>query len=72
MGLARFMASPAGRLLRVALGIALIVIGLAVVGGGAGWVIAAIGVVPIVMGAANVCAIGPVVGAPLRGSDTRR
>lgn len=71
MGLAKFMASPAGRLLRVVLGLVLIAVGFAV-GGTAGWVIGIIGVVPIVLGAVNVCAIGPVVGAPFRGGALRR
>lgn len=71
MALARFMASTAGRLLRIALGIALIIIGL-LVGGPAGWVIAVIGLVPIAAGAANVCLIGPVIGAPFKGSELRR
>ncbi|WP_369294024.1 YgaP-like transmembrane domain [Tepidiforma sp.] len=71
MALAKFMGSTAGRLLRVVLGIVLIVVGL-VVGGPAGWVIAIIGLVPIAAGAANVCLIAPVIGAPFRGSDARR
>jgi hypothetical protein len=71
MGLAKFMASTAGRLLRVVLGIVLIIVGV-VVGGPAGWVIAIIGLVPIAAGAANVCLIGPVLGAPFKGSALRR
>jgi hypothetical protein len=71
MALANFMASTAGRLLRVVLGIVLIVVGL-LIGGPVGWVIAIIGVVPIVAGAANVCLIGPVIGAPFKGSAAKR
>lgn len=71
MALAKFTGSTAGRVLRVVLGIVLIVVGL-VVGGPAGWVIAVIGLVPIAAGAANVCLIAPVIGAPFRGSDARR
>ncbi|MCL6645095.1 MAG: DUF2892 domain-containing protein [Dehalococcoidia bacterium] len=71
MGLATFMASTAGRLLRVVLGIVLIAIGVTI-GGPAGWVIAVIGLVPIAAGVANVCLIGPLIGAPFRGSELRR
>lgn len=71
MGIARFMASTVGRLLRVVLGFVLVVVGL-VVGGPVGWVVAAVGLVPIAAGVANVCLIGPVIGAPFRGSDARR
>ncbi len=71
MALARFMASTAGRLLRIALGIVLIAAGL-LIGGPAGWVVAVIGLVPIAAGAGNFCLIGPVLGAPFKGSDVRR
>ena len=71
MGLAKFMSSPAGRIARVVVGLVLIALGLSI-GGPVGWVVAVIGVVPIVAGAANLCLIGPVVGAPLKGADIRR
>jgi hypothetical protein len=44
-----------GRWLRVALGIALIVCGLAVLGGTAGLLIAALGLVPVALGAWGRC-----------------
>ena len=53
-----FMQGTFGRVLRVVLGLALIYIGLAVVGGTAGIVIAVIGIVPIVMGAWGPCLLG--------------
>lgn len=71
MGLANFMSSAAGRLLRVVLGVVLIGVGFAV-GGPAGWVIGIIGLVPIAAGAANVCLVGPILGAPFKGSELRR
>lgn len=70
MLLARFMSSGAGRLLRILAGVLLIAIGVAV-GGPAGWVLAVVGLVPIAAGATNVCLLGPIVGAPFKGSDVR-
>ncbi|MFQ3647972.1 MAG: DUF2892 domain-containing protein [Anaerolineae bacterium] len=69
MALAKFMAGPVGRGARIVLGIALIVLGLAVVGDTAGLILAAVGVVPILAGVFNVCLIGPIIGAPLSGKD---
>ena len=68
MALVTFMSSPAGRLARVIAGIALIVVGLAVVGGTGGIIIAIVGLVPIGAGAGNVCLLGPVLGSDLPGS----
>lgn len=42
------------------------------VGGTAGWVIGIVGLVPIAAGAANVCLLAPILGAPFKGSDVRR
>jgi hypothetical protein len=69
MALAKFMAGPVGRGARIVLGIVLIVLGLAVVGDTAGLILAAVGVVPILAGAFNLCLIGPIIGAPLSGKD---
>ena len=71
MVLALFMASPFGRGVRIALGIALIIVGIAV-GGVGGWALAAFGVLPLATGAFNVCPISPFIGAPFRGSCARR
>lgn len=68
MPLVRFMSSTAGRIIRVVAGIALIVIGLAVVGGTGGIVMAIVGLVPIGAGAGNVCLLGPVLGSDLHGT----
>jgi hypothetical protein len=47
----------------------LIYLGLSVVQGVAGTIIAAAGVVPIATGLLNVCLIGPLIGAPMKGSS---
>lgn len=71
MGFARFMSGTAGRLARIIAGIVLIVIGLAAVGGTAGWIIAIIGIAPIAAGVFNFCLIAPFIGAPFRGDDAQ-
>lgn len=54
-GLIEFMNGTLGRVLRVVLGLVLIYIGLALMGGTTGLVIAIIGLVPIVMGLWGKC-----------------
>jgi Inner membrane protein YgaP-like, transmembrane domain len=66
MGFAEWMSTPLGRGLRVAAGGVLIYVGLAVVQGVAGTVLAAVGLLPIATGLMNVCLIGPLIGAPMR------
>jgi uncharacterized membrane protein len=66
-----FMASPLGRLARIAAGVALIAAGL-VMQSVAGYVVAAIGVVPLAAGLFDVCILAPVFSCPLRGRDIRR
>lgn len=68
-GLLTFMASPAGRLARIAAGVALIVAGAAV--GGVGWILAAVGVVPLLAGALDVCLLAPAFHRPIAGPRLR-
>ena len=63
-----FMSSPAGRATRVIAGLALIVIGLAVVGGTGGVILAVVGLVPLAAGTADVCLFGPLLGSDLHGT----
>ncbi len=65
-----FLVSPAGRLSRSAFGTALIVVG-RTIGGRAGAVLVLVGIVPIVNSAVGVLAIGPLIGADLRGRPRR-
>ncbi|HZW90356.1 MAG TPA: YgaP-like transmembrane domain [Myxococcaceae bacterium] len=69
MAFAEFMGSPLGRGLRVVFGGLLIWVGLNVLGGTAGTVVALLGIVPIATGLLNICILGPLLGAPLRGSS---
>ncbi len=68
---AQFIAGSAGRLLRVAAGVALIALGLSVVGGTAGYIVAAIGLVPIAAGVFDLCLLGPIMGTSFAGRDIR-
>jgi len=71
MGFAQFMSSGLGRGLRIVAGIILIAVGLAVVGGTGGIVLAVIGLVPLLAGVFDVCLFAPLFGAPLKGADVR-
>lgn len=67
MAFTNFMNGNAGRALRILAGLALIVVGLAVVGGAGGVIVAVIGLVPIGAGIGKVCLLGPVLGTDLHG-----
>lgn len=69
MGFVKFMSSPAGRVARIVAGVALIVIG-AVIGGG-GWVLAVVGLVPLAAGALDLCFFAPLFKQPMKGSEVR-
>jgi len=70
--LAAAMATPAGRGARIVLGLVLIGVGLAFVAQPFGSIVAAVGLIPITAGVLNWCLIGPLLGAPLRGSIARQ
>ena len=63
------MASPAGRLARVALGAGLIGLGLG--RGQKGWPLAALGLLPLSMGAFDLSALAPLAGLPAQGEQLR-
>jgi Protein of unknown function (DUF2892) len=63
------LASPTGRLTRVAAGVVLVVLGIAL--GGAWWILAAIGLVPLLAGAFDVCLLAPLFRQPLHGAEFR-
>jgi hypothetical protein len=65
------MASPVGRLVRIGAGIALIAVGLLVVGDVAGLLIAAVGLVPLLAGTIDICIFSRLFGGPLAGADIR-
>jgi hypothetical protein len=69
MKFAEFMGSPLGRGLRVVFGGVLIYVGLNVIQGVGGTIVALLGIVPITAGLLNLCLLGPLLGAPIRGSS---
>ncbi len=71
MGFARFMSSLSGRLLRIVAGSALIVIGLAVVQGTGGIILAIVGLVPLVAGIGHFCVFAPLFGGPFWARDIK-
>lgn len=62
----RFMGTGNGRIIRVAMGVAVIAAGF-VTGGTLGLGLMLFGLLPLVTGAAGVCPISPLVGEPFRG-----
>jgi hypothetical protein len=68
----RFLASSAGRVVRAVAGLALIVVGLAVVGGVGGWILAIIGLVPLAAGVFDRCVFAPLFGLPFAGPRLRK
>lgn len=63
-----FMASNYGRVARGALGIALFAIGLGLIGGTVGWIVAALGLIPIAAGVFNLCPVAPLWGGHFIGA----
>jgi hypothetical protein len=70
MAFAKLMATPMGRGIRILAGIVLIVVGLLVVQGTAGLVLAVVGIAPILAGVFNFCLIAPLIKAPFSGKAT--
>lgn len=66
-----FLASPAGRVTRITAGLALILIGLLALGGIWGWILAIVGVVPLLAGLFDRCVFAPLFGLPFVGDLLR-
>lgn len=66
-----FMSSTAGRIVRVAAGVALIAWGLLGLGGITGIIVAVIGAVPLLAGLFDFCLFAPLFGCPLSGPKIR-
>lgn len=69
--LIKFLASGAGRMVRIVAGIALIAIGLLSIQGTGGIVVAVIGVLPLLAGLFDFCVFAPLCGLPLSGPKIR-
>lgn len=70
MGFFQFMASTAGRLLRIVVGLALVVVGLMMQSTG-GYMLAAVGLLPLAAGVFDWCVFAPLVGMPFKGKAVR-
>jgi len=67
----KFMASPAGRIIRIVAGLLLIALGLSVVHGAGGIILVVVGLLPLVAGLFDFCVFAPLFGAPLGGKKIR-
>jgi len=67
----QFMASAAGRITRVVAGIALILTGIFAIGDTAGWIVAAVGLLPLAAGAFDFCTITGLFGGRWSGASVR-
>jgi hypothetical protein len=66
-----FMASNAGRIVRVVAGIALVAWGWFGLAGTTGMIVAVVGMVPLFAGLFDFCVFAPLFGAPLSGPRIR-
>jgi hypothetical protein len=72
MGFSKFMSSGIGRVIRIITGLALILVGLWVIEGTVGIILAVIGAIPLIAGLLDMCFIGALfLGTPLRGEEIR-
>jgi hypothetical protein len=68
----RFLASSAGRVTRFVAGAALILIGLLLIKGIIGVIVAIVGLVPLAAGLFDFCVFAPLFGLPFVGSELRK
>ena len=66
-----FMASAAGRIVRVVAGVALIAWGVMGLGGATGIIVAVVGAVPLLAGLFDFCVFAPIFGCPTSGPKIR-
>jgi hypothetical protein len=71
-GFFRFIASSTGRVVRAAAGAVLILVGLLLVRGTGGWILAIVGLVPLAAGLFDWCVFAPLFGLPFVGPSLRR
>jgi hypothetical protein len=68
----RFMANTTGRIVRVIAGLVLVLVGLFWVHGSGGWILAIIGLVPLLAGAFDKCVFAPLFSFPFDGPQLRK
>ena len=67
----QFLASPAGRVVRIVAGLILVFAGIWWMSGIGGWIVAIIGLVPLLAGAFDRCVFAPLFGLPFTGPELR-
>lgn len=67
MALVDYLSSPVGRFIKIVFGLNLIWIGAYVLGKPEGYILQLFALIPILLGALNICLIAPFFGAPMRG-----
>lgn len=72
MRLIGFLASTPGRLARIVVGLAMVIGGPAIVGGAGGYVIAVVGLLPLLAGSFDICIVAPLAGLPASGRAIRK
>lgn len=72
MQIVKFMTSGMGRAARIALGIVIMLVGLLVVQGTIGTVMAVVALIPIAGGLFDFCLLGFALGYPLNGAEARK
>lgn len=72
MNFVKFMTSSAGRTARVVLGLVIMSVGLFIVQGTVGTIMAVVGLVPLSGGVFDFCLIGFALGYPLKGAEARQ
>jgi hypothetical protein len=68
----RFIASPIGRVVRIVAGLVLILVGLLALQGLGGWILAIVGLVPLLAGLFDRCVFAPLFGLPFVGPRLRQ
>ena len=71
MAFAQFMNSTFGRWARIVVGLVMLVAGPLVLGGAAGVIVAALGLVPLAAGVFDFCLLAPILSVPWSGSKIR-
>ena len=67
-----FIASPTGRVVRIVAGLALILVGLLALQRLGGWILAIVGLVPLLAGLFDRCVFAPLFGLPFVGPRLRQ
>ncbi|PID31894.1 hypothetical protein CR970_03390 [Candidatus Saccharibacteria bacterium] len=67
MSIEHLSSSPTFRMVRIVVGAALAIAGFALLDGTAKYIVCAVGVLVVIISAANICLLAPLFGKPLRG-----